>query len=90
MTIVPPGTLTLVQSFSDVERFMSWLGERRELLAVDTETTGLNVGKDRIRLVQVGDADAGWAFPYPDWKGIIKEVVGGGYSGPIAFWNALF
>jgi len=83
--------LTLVQTWDDACDFKRWLGERREFLAVDTETTGLNVGKDKLRLVQFGDTESGWVLPHDDWRGLTKEVLGGGgYQGDIVFWNALF
>lgn len=81
--------LQLVESWADAERFRSWLGQRREFLAVDIETTGLNVGADRIRLVQFGDATHGWAFDYRDWRGLIKESIEG-YEGAMVAHNLLF
>ena len=81
--------LTLVQSLADVERMMSWLGERRGFLAVDVETEGLNVGCDRIRLCQFGDARQGWALDYKDWRGVCAEVIAK-YDRPMVAHNLLF
>ncbi len=58
-------------------------------MAVDIEATGLNLGNDRIRLVQFGDGEAGWALPYPDWKGLIKETLHT-YDRPMVAHNALY
>jgi 3'-5' exonuclease len=80
---------TLVRSWADTERFLAWLGQSREFLAVDLETEGLNVGRDKIRLCQFGDHTEGWAFEYADWRGLIKEVIEG-YAAPIVAHNALF
>lgn len=68
--------LTLVESTAEVAEFMSWLGQRRPILAFDTETTGLSLAKDRIRLAQFGDGQQGWALPYEDWRGVVREVLG--------------
>jgi DNA polymerase-1 len=69
--------LNLVDSIDDVLKLHEWMGERREhhALAFDTETTGLEVGKDRVRLVQVGDATRGWAIPFDTWSGLFEAIV---------------
>jgi DNA polymerase I-like protein with 3'-5' exonuclease and polymerase domains len=66
--------LTRVTSLEDVARMMEWLGERRDFLAVDTECSGLNRGKDIIRLIQFGDHTQGWALEYADWRGVAKKI----------------
>lgn len=68
--------LGFVDTFSDVEEFMRWLGERRPVLAFDTETAGLNPWDSdaRIRLAQFGDAMTGWTIPWHKWPGLIGEV----------------
>ncbi len=67
--------LHLVREHADVVRMLDWLGNRREWLAVDVETTGLNVGYDRIRLCQFGDHTDAWALSWRDWRGVCKEVI---------------
>lgn len=81
--------LTRVTSLDDVARMMDWLGNRRDFLACDTETTGLNRGKDWIRLIQFGDHTAGWALDYRDWRGVARQIFDK-YTGPIVFHNALY
>ena len=49
-------------------------------LGLDSETSGFGVfgvgdKKDRVRLIQIGDANAGWAFARDDWLGLLKDVV---------------
>ncbi len=70
--------LHLVDSFSEVEKFFTWLGTRHELnvLAFDTETTGLNpyLPGEAVRLIQIGDTLNGWAFP-PEWHGAALEAL---------------
>ncbi len=68
---------------------MNWLGNRREFLAVDVETTGLNVGYDYIRLAQFGDGTMGWALDYRDWRGVVADVLRR-YDRPIVAHNLLF
>lgn len=70
--------LNLVQSLDDALELKRWLGEDRGrdgMLAFDTEGTGLDPAVDRVRLVQVGDANTGWAIPFEDWRGLVKEVI---------------
>src|ERR1035437_11050249 len=67
--------LTRVDTLDDGLDFRAWLGERRPILAVDTETTGLNVNRDWIKLAQFGDGGAGWALDYRDWRGAIREAI---------------
>lgn len=79
----------LVRTWEDAQNFMSWLGNRREYLAIDTETTGLNVGRDKIRLAQFGDHTAGYALAYGDWRGLIKQAIEG-YQAPTVCHNLLY
>jgi DNA polymerase I len=79
----------LVETLDDLDRMRRWLGERREWLACDIETEGLNVGRDGIRLCQLGDRNHGWAIPWADWRGAVKDLLPI-YDGNIVFHNALF
>lgn len=69
--------LHLVDSVEEAGKLMTWLGERRpnNIIGVDIESEGLNKFKDRIRLVQIGDENDGWAIPWEDWGGVVREVV---------------
>ncbi len=69
--------LTLVTTLDDVLALKRWLGERRPVnaLGCDTETTGLNPMKDRVRLIQVGDNRHGWAMDRERWSGILAALV---------------
>lgn len=79
----------LVKTYEDLQDFFTWLGEGRNFLGVDIETTGLNVGQCYTRLVQFGDLRMGWALPFEFWKGAIKQAIES-YVGKMVFHNALF
>lgn len=79
----------LVDSVAEAGELMSWLGERRPVLAVDTETTGFNAWDGDLRLIQIGDAMQGWAIPWHLWGGVFVEAMKK-YEGPITFHNAAF
>jgi len=65
--------LKLVETLDDALEFSRWLGERRPILAFDTETSGLSHHTDDLRLIQVGDTGTGWAIPWPLWGGLARE-----------------
>lgn len=69
--------LKLVETLDDALEFATWLGERRQVLAFDTETGGLNHHVDNLRLIQVGDRDTGWAIPWPLWGGLARDKLNG-------------
>ncbi|OFW55814.1 MAG: hypothetical protein A2Y75_05205 [Candidatus Solincola sediminis] len=83
--------LHLVDDFETATELMRWLGSRdaERLIAVDTETTGLIIGKDKIRLVQVGGHEHGWAIPWNLWGGLFHNIVQR-YTGQYVFHNAPF
>lgn len=81
--------LILVDSVEEVDNFLRWLGERRPILAVDVETTGLDPWRDRVRLCQFGDAKTGWALPYRDWRGVVRHALET-YEGPMVAHNMKF
>src|SRR5687768_15011381 len=62
--------LRLVRTVDDAAEFKRWLGERRQILGVDTETGGFDVIRDELRLCQFGDLSTGWAIPWKRWGGV--------------------
>lgn len=52
----------LVESYSDVSEFFRWLKGSHAVVAVDTETDGLDWYGGRLRLVQFGDLTTGWCI----------------------------
>lgn len=81
--------LNYVQTNQDVQNFFLWLGERRDWLAYDTETGGLEHWKQPLRLCQFGDTEGGWAFRADRWLGVIEEVFRT-YKGKIVGHNIPF
>ncbi len=71
--------LHFIDSFDDVTRFFQWLGERRPLdaIAIDTESSGLRVGHDIVRTIQVGDGEHGWVAPWFNETGVSGEYLPG-------------
>ncbi len=65
--------LRLVSDDESVRQFEEWLlYRRRDRLAVDSETTGLDPWHDELRLVQFGDTETGWAVPYPEHEWVVQ------------------
>lgn len=83
--------LHLIESLDDVANFTRWLGQVRngELLAFDTETTGLRQEVDTVRLCQVGDDVHGWAFQWDRWSGIFADLIQR-FDGTLTAHNAPF
>ena len=87
-----PGPLDNVQLFrvdnlATLDACRRWAGERRETpLFADTESSGLSPHRDKMRMVQLGDMRAGWAFP-PGWWGAAIELLLG-YAGLVGFHNS--
>lgn len=89
MSAIKEARLTLVTSWSEAEEFWQWYQQPHEWLAVDTETGGLDWWRDPLRLVQIGDTDAGWAIPWYKWGGIAKQAIEE-YTGPMVMHNSKF
>lgn len=88
---LPDFSLNLVDSVESAGRFLTWLGERRPVLAIDTETTGTG-WTDTVRLVQFGDGAGGWAVPIRNWRGVAAaglDAVAAG-QGTVVMHNAQF
>lgn len=93
-TVVKSGPLDhvnlhLVNSVEEAGNFMTWLGQSRRLLGVDTETGGFAFHKDPLRLVQFGDLDTGWAIPWNRWGGVAVEALNK-YDKPMVLHNLPF
>lgn len=68
--------LHLVNTVDQAQELLRWLGTvKTGVIGFDSETTGLSPERDRVRLVQVGDRDTGWAVPWERWGGVIEELL---------------
>jgi len=78
--------LHLVKDVESAGKFLTWLGERRpyDAISIDIETgelpgrptkDALSPWHGRIRLVQIGDGEQGWAIPWDDWAGVFYQAV---------------
>lgn len=81
--------LGVVECLDDCLEVKRWLGERRDVLAVDTETGGLEWWRQPLRLVVLGDERTGWSIPWDLWAGLVHETLGN-YTGPTVYHNAKF
>lgn len=93
-------SLRLIDSVAAAEDFLAWLSQSRpyEAIGLDIETgqlagrpanDALSPWHGKIRLVQIGDAQSGWAIPWPDWSGLFYEAMKK-FNGPIVIHNIAF
>ena len=64
-----------MDSTAKAGEFMSWLGQSRDVLGIDTESGGLSPTQNRLRMVQFGDLKTGWAIPWERWGGVAVEAL---------------
>lgn len=92
--------LHLVDNAAKAEECIRWLSERRphNAIAVDIETgelagrprkDALSPWHGKIRLVQIGDGNQGWAIPWDEWSGVFYEAMDK-FDGPIVCHNIAF
>lgn len=83
-------TVTLVETWEEASEFRSWLGERRPILAIDTETTGLEWWTPHfLRTTQFGDGECAYVLPQEWWGRLVKDSIEN-YTGPIVGHNIKF
>lgn len=89
--ISPDTQFHLVDNIDTAMEMKRWLGERRDVMGLDTETSGLNpyASDAKLRMVQVGDHRAGWAIPWEQWGGAALEILNG-WTGDWTLHNAGF
>jgi len=92
--------LRYVDSLEEAHNFKEWLGQRRPLGAVSLDLeTGEYPGKNKkdalspwhgkIRLLQIGDSQMGWAIPWEEWSGLFYETFNN-FNSPIICHNIAF
>lgn len=84
--------LTLVTSQAEVDAFRAW--EPHGIVACDVETSGLQsygLHADKLRLVQFGDENRGWALPFSRGaiQGLTQEALDR-FSGNLVGHNSRF
>jgi DNA polymerase-1 len=67
-------TLHLVETTEDAMDCLRWLSNKPKI-GFDTEGTGLKPERDRVRLVQIGDREEGWAIPYELNQMLVEDIV---------------
>lgn len=78
----------LVDSVDTASELMRWLSTK-EIIAFDTETSGLDKDRDVARLIQVGDERTGWSIPFERWGGVFDDIVKK-YQGRYVAHNLVF
>jgi DNA polymerase-1 len=90
----PDTKLKLVQTIDDAMEMKRWLGETHgdyPVFGLDTETSGLDPWEPgaKLRLLQIGDGETGWAVPWEGWGGVALEVMNA-WKGQWTLHNASF
>lgn len=82
--------LRVVKGIEDALELRDWLIRQPEV-AIDTETTGIDVfARDfRVRLTQFGSKTEAWVFPTEGWEGFIDQLIRQ-YSGRIIMHNSRY
>lgn len=82
--------LYLVETLDEAKQFTEWLKKDRMVLAIDTETTGLEWWTPGfLRTCQFGDEQEAWCLPVTWWYQLVKEAVES-YDRQIVMHNAPF
>lgn len=70
-----PVTIKVVEHPDDLDGFRDFIRAHKKCLAVDTETTGLDIysGSFRCRLVQFGNQDEAWILPVDESPTQLQE-----------------
>lgn len=91
MPRLPDVDLKLVDSIDDLFEMKRWLGERRDVMGLDTETSGISPYEPgaRLRMIQIGDHKQGWAVPWEGWGGAALECMNA-WKGRFTLHNAGF
>lgn len=82
--------ITLVETLDEAMEFKRWLGERRPILGLDTETTGLHWWNPHfLRTTQFGDGEQAFVLPQEWWGKLVKDSIEQ-YEGEILGHNIKF
>jgi DNA polymerase-1 len=81
--------LKRITCVDDIFELKRWAGERRPVMGLDVETGGFDWWRDRLRTVQLGDANTGWCIDAQMWLGVAKEIIEA-YEGDLTLANFKF
>lgn len=78
------GNVTVIHDRQDLPEFVSWLG-RQPMVAVDTETTGLdsNAREFRLRTIQFGNPEEAYVLPIEEMQGGVTPKVAQALQRPV-------
>lgn len=68
--------LRIVESFDDAIELREW-AKRQPALALDTETTGVDIYDPsfKVRTIQFGTKSEAWFVPFAPWIGMVETVI---------------
>jgi hypothetical protein len=66
-----------VDSLDDLLDLREWFGQQPKYVAMDTETSGLDVhARDfRVRLIQFGNTTDAWVMDGERWVGFVQDIL---------------
>lgn len=70
-------SVQFVSNIDEASEFARWMSTK-DRIAFDTETTGLNSMKDRVRILQIGDDRTAWVLPIEmprSWGGLAVDIL---------------
>lgn len=78
MSEVPSLRIRVLTEPGQVSQFWDWLTQPgRRMVAADTETTAGDWWdpKFKVRMIQFGDTETGWAIPYEGWSSLVTGAL---------------
>jgi DNA polymerase-1 len=82
--------LHLIETFEDAENLLTWLSNvKGDRVAFDTEGSGLSPETDFVRMFQIGDEHDGFAIPFMEWKGLVRDIIRR-WRGRWVGWNSKY
>lgn len=85
-------TIKVVEDREELDQFWSWLEKQDSRLAVDTETTGLEIFSEgfKVRTIQIGVSLEAWVIPVEELDITAKDVSRMFDGRELTFHNAAF
>ncbi len=85
-------TIKVVEDRTELDQFWDWLKKQNSRLAVDTETTGLEIFSEgfKVRTIQIGVSLEAWVIPVEELDITTKDVCRMFDGRELTFHNAAF